>query len=144
MKTFGNFASAVTLTIAILVAGTDGVESKPLEKGLKFETNTQTIQGQSGGPIDSKGCGFIANTPNYVINLPQRLDYMRLSVQTNGGEPTLLVIGPNSGDSLCALGDRVSGFKPEISGVWEPGEYQIFIGDRTGSNYQFTLNISTK
>lgn len=144
MKKLGNLFSAISLTLFILVNGANTVAAKPIGNGLKFDTNTQTIQGQSGGSIDSKGCGFIASSPNYVINLSERLDYMRLSVQATGGEPTLLVVGPQSGDTLCALGDEVSGFKPEISGVWEPGQYQIFIGDRTGATYQFTLNISTK
>ena len=76
------------------------------------------------------------------MNLPQRIDYMRLTVETAGGQPTLLVLGPNPGDSFCVLGDEVSGLKPEISGVWEAGLYQIYIGDRIGQNYQFTLNIS--
>ena len=106
-------------------------------------SGNQTIQGRSGGSIDSQGCGFIAGSPNHKMNLSQRIDYMRLTVQANGGQPTLLVLGPNSGDSFCVLGDEVSGLKPEISGVWEAGNYEIYIGDRSGSQHQFVLNIST-
>jgi hypothetical protein len=120
------------------------VASQPLGQQVKFDTKTQTIQGFSGGPVDSKGCGFIAASPNHTIRVSQRIDYMRLSVQAVGGQPTLLVVGPNPGDSFCVLGDELSGFKPEISGVWEPGQYKIYVGDRNGSKYQFTLNISTK
>ena len=106
------------------------------------QTN-QTIEGQSGGLIDSQGCGFIADSPNHQMNLDQRIDYMRLTVQADGGQPTLLVLGPNSGDSFCVLGDEISGLKPEISGVWEAGNYQIYIGDRQGNQHQFVLDIST-
>ena len=102
----------------------------------------QVIQGSSGGPVNSGNCGFIANSPNYTINLPRRVDYMRITVQAVGGQPTLLVVGPQANDSFCVLGDRGSGLQPEISGVWEPGNYNIFIGDRTGTRHQFTLNIS--
>ena len=54
----------------------------------------QVIQGSSGGPVNSVNCGFIANSPNYTINLPRRVDYMRITVQAVGGQPTLLVVGP--------------------------------------------------
>ncbi|MCC0177259.1 hypothetical protein I4641_09750 [Waterburya agarophytonicola K14] len=101
------------------------------------------IKGQSGGSIDSQGCGFIASRPNHQMKLNQRVDYMRLTVQSDGGQPTLLVLGPNSGDSFCVLGDEISGLKPEISGVWEEGNYDIYVGDRSGQQHQFVLDIST-
>lgn len=135
---------ATTLTLASWL--NSGIEAKGMniKENLKFETKTQTIQGQTGGPINSKGCGYIASSPNHVINIPTRVDYMRLTVQANGGQPTLLVKGPTSKDSFCVLGDAASGFKPEMSGVWEPGKYQIYVGDLSGSNHPFTLSISTK
>ena len=105
------------------------------------QTN-QTITGLSGGSIDSQGCGFIATNPNHQMRLDQRIDYIRLTVQADGGQPTLLVLGPNSGDSFCVLGDEISGLKPEISGVWEAGNYEIYIGDRLRERHQFVLDIS--
>ena len=99
-----------------------------------------SVQGRSGGPVDSKGCGFIGPTPNQTINVTNRLDYMRLSVQGAGGEPTLLVDGP--GGRFCILADAVSGEAPEMSGVWLPGNYSVYVGDRTGSQHQYTLRIS--
>ena len=107
------------------------------------DTSSQIIEGQSGGSTDSQGCGYIADRPNHQMNLSQRIDYMRLTVQTDGGQPTLLVLGPNSGDSFCVLGDEISGLKPEISGVWEAGNYDVYIGDRSGERHRFVLNIST-
>ena len=111
-------------------------------KKISVKSN-QAIRGQSGGSIDSQGCGFIDVTPNHEMNVNQRIGYMRLTVQATGGQPTLLVLGPNLGDRFCVLGDKVSGLKPEISGVWEVGNYQIFVGDLLGEQHQFTLNIST-
>ncbi|MGD1918715.1 MAG: hypothetical protein ACFCAD_07385 [Pleurocapsa sp.] len=103
----------------------------------------QIIEGQSGGFVDSQGCGFIADSPNHRMNLSHRVDYMRLTVKADGGQPTLLVLGPNSNDSFCVLGDEISGLQPEISGVWEAGNYEIYIGDRSRSQHKFFLNIST-
>lgn len=126
----------LTLCLAI-------VDSKNSIANANSNVVNKTIRGQSGGSTDSKGCGFIANSPSYEMNLNERIDYMRFTVQADGGQPTLLVTGPNSGDSFCVLGDRLSGLKPEISGVWEAGYYQIYVGDRTGERHQFTLDIST-
>ncbi|MGL6340303.1 MAG: hypothetical protein ACRC80_14335, partial [Waterburya sp.] len=68
---------------------------------------------------------------------------LRFTVKSTGGQPTLLVVGPNSGESFCVLGDQTSGLEPEISGVWEAGYYQIYVGDRTQERHKFILNIST-
>ena len=138
------FLTTTTLTMALLVTSFKKVDSKPVGIDLKFDTKTQTVQGKTGGPINSKGCGYISSSPNHVINISKRVDYMHLSVRTSGGQPTLLVKGPSSQDSFCVLGDAASGFKPEMSGVWEPGKYQIYVGDLSGKNHPFTLNISTK
>lgn len=143
-KSISYFLATSFLTISFFATNTLKANSETVVANLKFDTKTQTIQGQTGGPVNSKGCGYVASSPNHVINIPTRVDYMRLSVQANGGQPTLLVKGPSSKDSFCVLGDAASGFKPEMSGVWEPGKYQIYIGDLSGKNHQFTLDISTK
>ena len=136
--------TTTTLTMTLLATSSIKVDSEPVGINLKFDTKTQTVQGKTGGPINSKGCGYISSSPNHVINISKRVDYMRLSVRAGGGQPTLLVKGPSSQDSFCVLGDAGSGFKPEMSGVWEPGKYKIYIGDLSGKNHPFTLNIMTK
>lgn len=109
----------------------------------KSDAGNQTITGNTGGAVNSKNCGFIATTPSYTMSLSQRVDYMRMLVEANGGQPTLLIIGPKREDSFCVLGDMSTGLKPEISGVWEAGTYQVYVGDRKGENHQFVLNIYT-
>jgi hypothetical protein len=136
--------TSVALAIAIITFCAAIGESKTTKISQNFPTDTDTIDGQSGGGVDSKGCGFIGSSPNYVLNVDKRLDYMRITVRTSGGQPTLLVKGPGADDSFCILADRVSGFQPEISGVWEPGEYKIYVGDRNGGQFPFKLNISKK
>jgi hypothetical protein len=130
-----------TLTISMIVATT--INNSLLLAQPKSNAQNQTIQGNSGGPIDSKNCGFVATTPSYTLSLPDRLDYLRMFVEVNGGQPTLLVIGPKQEDSYCVLGDLSAGLNPEISGVWEAGTYSVYVGDRSGEQHQFTLSIST-
>lgn len=129
------FFSVKLITILLAIAATpSSLLAAPLD--------TQ-IQGNSGGSVKSKNCGSIAATPNYTISLSERTDYLRMLVEADGGKPTLLVIGPKAEDSFCVLGDLTAGLNPEISGVWEPGNYQVYVGDRSGENHQFTLSIST-
>lgn len=110
---------------------------------LAAPIDPQTVRGNSGGSVESKNCGFIAATPSHTISLSERVDYMKMLVNADGGKPTLLVIGPKAEDSFCVLGDLSAGLNPEISGVWEPGTYQIYVGDRAGESHQFTLSISS-
>ena len=133
---------AILTAAAFLVNSRSGITTEVKEQ-IKSDQMNQVVDGQSGGSIDSQGCGFVAKLPNYEMNLDQSLDYMRLTVRADGGQPTLLVLGPKQGDSFCVLGDEISGLKPEISGVWEPGNYQVFVGDRLGDRHKFVLDIST-
>lgn len=130
-----------TIILSTLILSTYG-QASLAQTNKKATQLNQTIKGKSGGSIDSQGCGFIASNPNHQMKLDERIDYMRLTVRADGGQPTLLVLGPNSGDSFCVLGDEISGLKPEISGVWEAGNYDIYIGDRLGNQHQFVLDIS--
>jgi hypothetical protein len=138
-----NAIACLFLTAGILLINLEnGLANTQLTNSTLAQSN-KTIEGVSGGSTDSQGCGFIPDSPSYKINLAEKIDYMRLTVEAAGGQPTLLVIGPNSGDSFCVLGDEASGLKPEISGVWEAGSYQIYVGDRTQGRYKFVLDIST-
>jgi len=103
---------------------------------------TVIINGQSGGSVNSKSCGFVSTKPSYTLSLPERTDYLQMTVAAEGGQPTLLVIGPKNDDSFCVLGDINAGLKPEISGVWEAGKYKVYVGDRYGERHQFKLDIS--
>lgn len=138
-----NTIRALLLAASMLLANMKSVLADNNLSSTIANNVSQTVQGKSGGSVDSHGCGFVSSSPSYEMNLKQKVDYMRFTVQANGGQPTLLVVGPNSGDSFCVLGDEISGLKPEISGVWEAGYYQIFIGDRTGNQHEFILDIST-
>lgn len=128
-----NFKVFLVVQNAMLVLASPQVIAAP---------ETVIINGQSGGSINSKSCGFVSNKPSYTLSLSERTDYLQMSVAAEGGQPTLLVIGPKKDDSFCVLGDISAGLKPEISGVWEAGTYKVYVGDRYGERHQFKLNIS--
>ncbi len=144
MKVSANnlFFFSAALAMTLLVQTTAKSENKIIQIAQNFATENDTISGESGGSVDSKGCGYIGLSPNHVINLDKRVDYMKITVRASGGQPTLLIEGPGTDDSFCILADQVSGFQPEISGVWEPGKYQIYVGDRAGDRHSFQLNIA--
>ena len=114
---------------------------------LKLQAQTigiEKVNGKTGGSVNSKDCGYIDTKPSHVLNLMERMDYLRVSLKANGGDPTLLIFGPGPQDRFCVLGDRNLGVNPELSGVWESGKYLIFVGDRSNAQHSFTLDISTQ
>ncbi|MGC1244702.1 MAG: hypothetical protein WA865_00665 [Spirulinaceae cyanobacterium] len=97
-----------------------------------------TLSGMSGGSVDSGDCGSVSDTPNQVINVAERIDYMRVSVEAEG-QPTLIIEGPSG--RVCLLPDSFSG-KPEMSGLFTAGVYKISVGDLSGTQNSFQLSIS--
>ncbi|MFP4133072.1 MAG: hypothetical protein ACLFQP_06290 [Halothece sp.] len=94
----------------------------------------------SGGEVDSSDCGFISETPEQVIEVTEKMNYMRMSLEGASSKATLLVEGPDG--RFCILPD--SGEEPSMSGVWVPGEYKIYVGDQDGDRDQYTLRLSTE
>lgn len=127
------FLALICLTVNIIV----------LFPFSKLNAQTQ-IRGKTGGGVNTRDCGFISSKPNHTLNLKQKTDYLRVSLRANGGQPTLLIVGPGSQDRFCVLGDSNMGVHPELSGVWESGKYLIFVGDLKNSGSSFTLNISSQ
>ncbi len=128
----------VALALGLLASVRVPVESRPIQVRNGF--NASTARGRSGGPSKTKDCGFIASKPNQVIDVATRINYMRVSVRADGGQPTLLIKGPNG--RFCVIADQVSNINPKISGVWLPGRYEIYVGDRSGESHSFDLTIS--
>lgn len=99
-----------------------------------------TTQGQSGGGVNSNDCGFVPNAPQETIQVTEKVNYLRLSVESGSGNPTLLIDGPDG--RFCLLAD--SGNRPSLSGIWMPGDYQVYVGDEQGQSHQYTLRLSTQ
>ncbi len=113
-----------------------------LARGMKAQSLSREIKGVTGGEKNSGDCGFIADKPNHILQLPQQVYSLGITVEAEGGKPSLLVIGPTDKERFCVLGDVKLGKKPEIKGVWQPGRYLIYVGEMEGNRYPFTLRIT--
>ncbi|OUL21416.1 hypothetical protein [Nostoc sp. 106C] len=105
-----------------------------------FSPDPLVFNGNSGGSVKSN-CGNIPATPSQVIQVPESLPYLRITVESKG-QPTLLIDGP--GGRFCVLADSYSGGKAELTGYWPAGEYSFYVGDSSQGNYSYTLSISQK
>ncbi|MCC5896415.1 MAG: hypothetical protein JJU32_00670 [Phormidium sp. BM_Day4_Bin.17] len=110
-----------------------GSRDEVLELTTGFEE--MILEGNSGGSSSSQDCGYTAAAANHEITLRQDFSYLRLEVEAEGS-PTLLVIGPDSGDRFCARS------LPQQSGYWQAGTYRIYVGDRQGNSQPYRLSIS--
>jgi hypothetical protein len=124
----------VPTTLAATVLGLSGLPSWADTIAIAPQESRQLV-GQSGGSQQTPDCGAISPTPNHVITITEQINSMRLRVEATGGQPTLLVIGPSANERMCASA------KPEMPGLWLPGTYQVFIGDRAGESHAYTLHL---
>ncbi|MGC9503997.1 hypothetical protein [Baaleninema sp.] len=126
-----SIAIAMALGVVLGVPGVALGETIELRSGFE----TETLSGTSGGSQPSDDCGSIAATPNHELQLAEDFSYLRISI-SGGGNPTLLVVGPESSDRFCARNT------PQQSGYLQQGTYYIYVGDRNGEAHPYTLSIS--
>jgi hypothetical protein len=94
--------------------------------------------GTSGGTVNSGDCGYIADSPNHIIEVTEDLPYWRVTVHTTG-KPTLLIQGPVG--RYCVL-PTASGGTLQFSGYGTQGTYELFVGDRDQGQHPYQLSIS--
>ncbi len=128
-------------TLATIVFGLAPTEvlAEPISVSPNF-SSPMTTNGESGGSQKSSDCGYIPETPQEVINVTERINYMRITVESEQSNPNLLIKGPD--EQFCILGDEEE--ETSMSGVWMPGEYQIYIGEDKKQSSQYTLHLSTQ
>ncbi|MBD2579068.1 hypothetical protein [Oscillatoria sp. FACHB-1406] len=132
-------ARFVPAALATLVLGSTALPSAAETVALATSPNPSVVlSGQSGGTVSTPDCGKIAATPNHVLNVTQRINSMNIKVQSSGGQPTLLIDGPDG--RFCAV--TAGGQAPTIPGLWMPGQYRIYVGDLSGSSNGYTISIS--
>lgn len=128
----------VTATImAALACG--AIAPTASSENVSLSANSQSLQlsGTSGGPRNSKDCGFVPAAPSQVITVSGGdLNRIRLEVNATGGQPTLLVNGPTG--RFCTL---ASGNTLQMAGVWQQGRYEVSVGDRAGESHSYTLSV---
>lgn len=101
-----------------------------------------SLSGTSGGPVNSQDCGFIAQTPNHIIEITEDLPYWRVMVTTSGS-PTLLIDGPSGRYCMLPEGSANSGIL-QYSGYGTQGNYNIYIGDRQQNQQPYRLSITDR
>ena len=152
--------ATMLLTVATGLGGIQGAIAGPQTFTIaangaitSSETFNGVINGQAGGPVNSNFCGWIATNPNHTFRIDGNgLMSLNLSVvDVDGGSSqpfTLLIKNANdpNADPFCAIADPSSGIPAEIGGVWNPGKYQVFIGnfEQSGAagRVSYVLNVS--
>ncbi len=130
---------SVPTVFGIILATSSLALSDTLTIAPNFQPDPITITGNSGGTVPTDDCGFIAKTPNQVLEVTKNISFLRFTVQSKANV-TLLIEGPKG--RFCILEDG-SGGKIEFPGYGDQGTYSIYIGDRQGQ-HPFTLSISQK
>ena len=136
-----NFRLLILIPVALAtsLALTEAQADVPrLQIQPNVRSQTVILNGISGGVV-STHCGNIAQKPNQIIHLTEPLPYLRVTVDSPG-QPTILIDGP--GGRFCVLSDNYSENKPEITGYWQAGEYSLYVGELSETQYQYTLSIS--
>ncbi len=110
-----------------------------------FTPAVRTLRGLAGGNISASnvgaGCaGFIANSPDHVLELERDFAYVRILV--NGGDnDTSLMIRTPSGEFACA--DDSDGSHPILAGAASAGSYRVWIGSHVrGATPAYTLGVT--
>lgn len=134
MKTLTR-GSIVLAAAAVLLAASSAAPGNAQVVPLvpNFQPDPHPIASGTSGGSTSSDCGFIAAAPNQVIQLSEPVPYLRFRVQ-GSGQPTLLIEGP--GGRFCGLAE------PEISGFWQAGSYNIYVGDRAQGQHPYTLSVT--
>jgi len=130
---------ALPALAALVVGGTTAVARAETLTVSPSSSETLTASGRSGGPVASDNCGAIAQSPNQTLRVTERVDRMKLQVRAQGGQPTLLVRGPEG--EFCALASEFSG-GPQMSGIWQAGTYRIYVGEQGQGSHPYTLRLS--
>lgn len=121
----------LTTTLATILFGLTATRLMAEPISITQELSSPiTTQGQSGGNVNSNDCGFVPSKPQEVINITSRLNYMQMSVSSQGGNPTLLIEGPdgrfcilaNSGNKLLY---REFGCLAPIKFMWEMSKEKL-------------------
>lgn len=115
----------------------------------KAEANGQTAGERSlaemvGRDRRRKVClGYAALEPNHRLTLDRQASQLRISVESEGKDTTLLILGPRGvdcndnyrrGDRDAAVSDR----------NWPAGDYQIWVGAfEAGDHIDYQLRITT-
>ncbi len=121
--------------VAVLAMGSAAkaqIISTPLSEPLE-------LTGQTGGS-DSTACGNISRSDGQTIRVTEPFASLSFEVESEG-DYTLLITGPN-GFRECVFAHNYDGGVIQAPGLLDQGQYQVFVGDRSGESHPYTLLIS--
>jgi hypothetical protein len=134
----------VASTIATLTIGLNLSFAPPIVAQSALLTvkpdQTTSLEGRSSGPIQDKNCaGYIAKDANHRLKLDRSSN---LSFTVEGAtDVTLLIVGSND-QRFCVQADPASQGKVAIPGRWSTGNYDVFVGSRSGTKANYKLTIA--
>ncbi|MGP1384010.1 MAG: hypothetical protein ACTS2F_10655 [Thainema sp.] len=125
------------VAISVLLLGTQVAHGDVISTPL---TNVISMSGQSGGS-QSSSCGNIPASPHQQVQVNADLTSLRFRVESPAlATLTLLVRGPN-GQVHCVMADEYADGKIEIPGLWDQGQYSVYVGEQGTGQHSFTLSI---
>jgi hypothetical protein len=109
-------------------------------------TSWATVRGRAGGGISAAGygstahgtcAGFIGRSPDVVLTLPSDINHLTLRARSRR-DITLVVSGPSG----YRCNDDAVALNPVISGRFEAGVYEIYVGAfESDQTPRFTLGV---
>jgi hypothetical protein len=124
---FGSFTLNPKTRVSIVDGNTGGSTSLPAVTANNDEAENQCI-------------GFGDPKPDHVMKLGQKFDKLKVTVNSNGGDTTLIIKGPD-GSFRCADDFNGKDAGLEIEG-WKAGSYMVWVGSMKPNarrNYQLTV-----
>lgn len=97
------------------------------------------MSGQTGG-TQSSACGNINPGSSQVISVTESFASLSFEVESQG-DYTLLITGPG-GFRECVFAHNYDGGVIQAPGLLNQGDYQVYVGDRSGESHPYTMSIS--
>ncbi len=151
-------ALGMTLIATPVIAGDGNFQKLILARGSGQETavvtgttsgnfSLSTIANMSTIPNikgEKKPCiGYASPTPDHVMELTEKLPQLKLKVNSNGGDTTIVIRGPKPTDIRCEFGTTSNPDAVFEGNDWAKGKYEIWIGRiEAGRASDYSLSAS--
>ena len=97
------------------------------------------MSGQTGGS-ESSECGNIDSANSQVVKVTEAFASLNFEVESEG-DYTLFITGPD-GFKECVFAHNYDGGVIQAPGLLNQGDYQVYVGDRSGESHPYTMSIS--
>ncbi|WP_071517259.1 hypothetical protein [Geitlerinema sp. PCC 9228] len=139
----GAWLLPVTLGLSLTAVASEQANFATLRLSPGFSPQAGTAMGETGGHVsmlsitnqDAQGnlcLGYTAyrDMPDYLLILEADFDRLSIGVEGRGSDTTLMVSGPQGGDSVVRCDDNSGeGDNPLVEdSSWPAGEYAIWVG----------------